>query len=91
VLADDERGRLRRLATISPGMGFGEPAIVEDTRRTAFVRSDQPSVCWVLKSSAFHSLEASNPLLKVRLLENLLRSVSRILERLTQEAVADRS
>jgi glutaminase len=90
VVADDPRGRLRRLATLSPGMGFGEPAIVDDAQRSAFVRADQPSVCWVLKNSAVHSLEASMPRLKIRLLENLLRSASRIVERLTREAVSDR-
>jgi glutaminase len=90
VLADDARGQLRRLATLSPGMGFGEPSLVESTTRTAFVRADRASVCWVLESAAVHSLEAVAPLLKIRLLENLLRSTSRIVGRLTRETVADR-
>lgn len=90
VLADDARGRLRRLATLSPGMGFGEPAVVDDTRRSAFVRADEASACWVLKNALVHSLETSGPQLKIRLLENLLRSTSRIVDRLTREAVSDR-
>ncbi|HVH07260.1 MAG TPA: glutaminase A [Myxococcota bacterium] len=89
VLADDPRGRLRRLATLSPGMGFGEPAIVETGARSAFVRADHASVCWVLKNAAVHSLEASTPKLKIRLLENLLRSSWRIVDRLTHEAVSN--
>jgi CRP-like cAMP-binding protein len=89
VVADDPRGRLRRLATLSPGMGVGEPSLVDSAPRTAFVRADRASVCWVLKSASVHSLEASAPLLKIRLLENLLRSASRIVGRLTRETVAD--
>jgi glutaminase len=90
VVADDQRGRLRRLSTLSPGMGFGEPAIVDSTRRTAFVRADRASVCWVLERSAVRSLDASSPKLKIKLLENLLRSTSRIVERLSRETLADR-
>ena len=91
VLTDDARGSLRRLATISPGMGFGEPAILDDAAtRTAFVRADRASVCWVLARSAVLSLDASNPMLKIRLLENLLRSTARIVERLRRETVIDR-
>jgi hypothetical protein len=90
VLADDPRGWLRRLSTLSPGMGFGEPAIVDSARRTAFVRADRASVCWVLERAAVHSLEASRPRLKIKLLENLLRSTSWIVERLSRETVADR-
>ena len=89
VVADDPRGRLRRLAVLSPGMGFGEPAIV-DARRTAFVRADEASVCWVLKNAAFRSFEASSPKLEIRLLENLLRSALRIVDRLTRDAISER-
>lgn len=90
VLTDDARGRLHRLSTLSPGMGFGEPALVEESVRGAFVRADRASVCWVLESAAVHALEASLPLLKIRLLENLLRSTTRIVSRLTREAVVER-
>jgi hypothetical protein len=57
--------------------------------RTAFVRSDRPSVCWVLKRASFESLDASCPELKIRLLENLLRSATRTLDRLSFEAVTE--
>jgi hypothetical protein len=43
----------------------------------------------VLKNAAVHSLEASTPKLKIRLLENLLRSSWRIVDRLTREAVSN--
>jgi glutaminase len=90
VLADLSDGRLRRLATLSPGMGFGEPSMVEGATRTAFVRADRPSVCWVLDRASFDSLESSCPELKIRLLENLLRSATTTLGRLSVEALAER-
>jgi len=90
VLTDTSDGRLRRLSTLTAGMGFGEPSMVEGAIRTAFVRADLPSVCWVLGRSAFDSLEASSPELKIRLLENLLRSATQTMGRLSFEALAER-
>ena len=89
VFSDLPDGRLRRLATLSPGMGFGEPAMVEGATRTASVRADQPSVCWVLKRADLDGLDASAPVLKIRLLENLLRSATKTFDRLSFEAVAE--
>jgi hypothetical protein len=43
-----------------------------------------------LKRASFDSLEASCPVLKVRLLENLLRTATRTLDRLSYEAAAER-
>jgi glutaminase len=90
VLSDMGDGRLRRLSTLSPGMGFGEPAMVEGAVRTAFVRADRPSACWVLKRATFDSLDTSYPTLKIRLLENLLRSSTKTLGRLSFEVLAER-
>jgi CRP-like cAMP-binding protein len=75
---------------VSPGLGFGEPAAADGAVRTAFVRADEDAVCWVLSASALHALEATHPLIKIRVLENLLRSNARIVDRLTREAVAER-
>jgi glutaminase len=90
VLTDFADGRMRRLSTLSPGMGFGEPSMVEGATRTAFVRADRDSVCYVLKRATFESLDAACPALKIRLLENLLRSATKTFGRLSFEAVADR-
>jgi glutaminase len=89
VLTDTPDGRLRRLSTLTAGMGFGEPSMVEGSTRTAYVRADLPSVCWVLSRSAFDSLETSSPAVKIRLLENLLRSATRTLGRLSFEVLAE--
>jgi glutaminase len=90
VLTDTHDGRLRRLSTLAAGMVFGEPSILEASTRTAFVRADVPSVCWVLSRAAFGSLEAAYPELSIRVLENLLRSATQTLGRLSFEALAER-
>jgi glutaminase len=90
VVAESPDGRQRRLATLSPGVGFGEPSLVEGAVRTASVRADRASVCWVLKRATFESLDTSYPTLKIRLLENLLRSATSTFSRLSVEATAER-
>jgi len=90
VLTDTTDGRLRRLSTLTAGMGFGEPSMVEGSLRSAYVRADVPAVCWVLTRTAFDSLDVSHPELKIRLLENLLRSATQTLGRLSFEALAER-
>jgi glutaminase len=91
VLTDTPDGHLHRLSTLAAGMAFGEQSIVEGSIRTAFVRADVASVCWVLSRSAFDSLELANPELKIRLLENLLRSATQTLGRLSFEVLAERA
>jgi glutaminase len=90
VLTDLSDGRVRRLSTLSAGMGFGEPSMVAGATRTAFVRADRASVCYVLKRATFESLDAACPALKIRLLEKLLRSATRTFGRLSFEAAAER-
>ena len=91
VLLEGSDGRLRRLSTLTAGMGFGELSMVgADATRTAFVRADDPAVCWVLGRSAFASLDTECPDLKIRMLENLLRSATQTLGRLSFEVLAER-
>jgi glutaminase len=89
VLVDTTGGDLRRLSTLSPGMGFGEHFLVEHATRTAFVRADCPSTCWVLSRSDFRRLADASPKVAIKLLQNLIRSSSGIMERLSAEAVGD--
>ncbi len=88
VLAEDAQGGLRRLATLSPGMCFGEAALLEDATRSASVRADQPAVCYALSRAAARGLAQTRPELALRLLENLLRSSARTVARLSSERLA---
>jgi glutaminase len=87
VLSASPTGELQRLSTISPGMCFEEVSIVEGAERTAFVRADRPATFWVLHRNDFASLSTTDPVLKIKLLENLLRASSRTIHRLGIDSV----
>ncbi len=81
-------GGVRRLSTLSPGMGFGEAALIAGGVRSADVRADSVVECYVLSASRFAQLEHTCPALMIRLLINLLRSSAEIAVRLTSEVAA---
>ena len=89
VLSDTVSGRLHRLSTLTAGMGFGEPFLVEHASRSAFVRADCPATCWVLSRADFERLSAASPEVALKLLKNLLVSSSSIIDRLSHEVLAD--
>ena len=73
VLVDAPDGTMRRIATMGIGTCFGEPAmLVDGGPRTAWVRADAPTVCWTMHRDVFQALGASQPTVKIRLLENLI-------------------
>ena len=88
VLAEGTDGQLHRLSTLSAGMGFGEPSLAGGGTRTASVRADTRAVSWVLDRAAYESLDGPEQSIRVKLLENLLRSSTRSVARLTGEALA---
>ena len=81
-------GALKRLSTLSPGMGFNESALIGGGTRTADVRSDTAVHCRVLSAATFASLQQDRPSLAIRLLHNLLRSTIETAGRLTAEVAA---
>jgi CRP-like cAMP-binding protein len=85
VTIDLPDGQRRRLATLGPGMIFGEAALLEGGPRTADVRADSEVRCLVLTSTAFDALEVEHPAIAAALLRNLLRSVGATAARLTAE------
>ena len=85
VTIDLAGGGTRRLTTCTPGMIFGEMAILERRPRSAVVRADTPVECWELMIADFEHLTGTHPDLKVKLLENFARSLSIRVRRLTDE------
>jgi glutaminase len=85
VMLDLPGGERRRLATLSPGMVFGELSIMSRERRTADVRADSPVECYSISADDFDQLGVSDPAVKCLLLENLLRVVGRLARRMTDE------
>ena len=78
-------GSTRRLTTCTPGMLFGEMAILERRPRSAAVIADTPVECWELPIADFEHLTGTHPDLKVKLLENFARTLSLRVRRLTDE------
>jgi CRP-like cAMP-binding protein len=87
VTLDLPNGQIMRLTTRSPGMTFGELAIVDRaSTRTADVLADNAVDCYALTIDAFDELGKVRPDIKMTLLENLLRNVAQMVARMSQEA-----
>jgi glutaminase len=78
-------GGRRRLATLGPGMTFGESALLDGGRRTADIHADSEVACLVLSVDAFEELLTERPDVAAQVLRNLLRTVGATAARLTRE------
>ena len=85
VYLEVSEGRRKRLATLSPGVGFGEAAFVFGGLRSADVIADGAVLCYSLTHEDFERLAPSHTSLKVGLLQNLLRSATQISNRLIED------
>jgi glutaminase len=81
-------GQQHRLATLGPGMAFGELAIISGGERTADVYADSRVECLVLRYEVFRRLGRDAPESKIVLLENMLRNAAATVNRLTHEVAA---
>ena len=88
VLMNRDTGEPQRLATLSPGMAFGELALVTRSPRSADVRADTAVECYALSADRFAELGRTHPAVKMTLLENMLRQAVEVVARLNQEVVA---
>jgi len=69
-------GTQKRLATFSPGMAFGEIAVLDRTTRSAVVTADTDVECDLLSVDAFERLGQTQPQIQIVLLRNLALSLS---------------
>jgi len=81
-------GRLKRLATLVPGMAFGELAILAHSTRSADIRADEGVDCYSLSADTFERLGREHPRIKLVLLENMLRRAYDTVSRLNRELAA---
>jgi len=84
VFAQTETGP-KRLAAFSPGVSFGDLAIVNNTKRTADVISETASRCYQISAEEFNGWEKSDPAMHARIIKNLLRINVALLRRSSQE------
>ncbi|HSJ04838.1 MAG: glutaminase A [Verrucomicrobium sp.] len=78
-------GLQKRLATFSPGMAFGEMALLDRAPRSAVVMADSDVTCDILPIEAFDALETTHPHIKIVLLSNLAHNLSTKLRKANRE------
>ena len=77
--------KLKRLSALSAGAIFGELAFIDQMPRSADVRADTDIECYTLSREDFDHLSESDPHLRAALLENLVRHISQMLRRISDE------
>jgi len=85
VMLQTNNGARKRLATFTAGMAFGEMAFIDRAPRSANVIPDTELVCDLLDLDAFEALSKHDPLIKIKLLENLCLGLSSKLRKSNRE------
>ena len=78
-------GAQKRLGLFSPGMAFGEVAMLDGARRSATVLAETDVECHLLKRDAFDALGETHPRIKIVLLTNMALGLARLLRKATRE------
>lgn len=85
VFVGGDSGPKRRLGTFSPGMTFGEVALLDSAPRSATILADSPVDCVLLTRVGFVCLGDTHPIIKIKLLENISRGLCRKLRKANRE------
>ncbi len=78
-------GASRRLATFSPGMAFGEMALLDGAPRAATILADTDVDCDLLEVNDFEALGVSHSAIKIKLLQNLCLGLCRSLRKANRD------
>jgi glutaminase len=84
ILGPLEDGAHQRIASLGPGMNFGEMVLLGQMTRSASVYADTEVKCRVLEMADINRLSEQAPQLKLALLENLAKDMAAKLRRATQ-------
>jgi len=85
VLVALPSGARKRLAAFSPGMVFGEMAMIDRAPRSAIITADTKVECDILSVEDFDELGRSHPNIKIKLLDSLSRALCRKLRKANRE------
>jgi len=80
-----EDGRRKRLATFSPGMAFGEMAMIDHAPRSATIVAETDVSCDLLTIGKLTALGATHPKIKIHVLENISLDLCRKLRKANRE------
>jgi len=84
ILVPLRDGAHQRIASLGPGMNFGEMTLLGQTTRSASVYADTEVKCRILDIADIALLSEHAPPLKIALLENLASDIAAKLRRATQ-------
>ena len=84
ILVPLVHGAHQRVASLGPGMNFGEMVLFGQTTRSATVVADTETTCRILAADELDRISKQEPLLKIILLENLGKDMANSLRRATQ-------
>ena len=77
--------RRQRVSTITPGLAFGELALLDGGKRSADVIADEPALCYVLPIVKLRALASDHPAVESKLIFNISRELSARLRRADAE------
>jgi glutaminase len=77
--------RRQRLSTISPGLVFGELALLDGGTRSADAIAEEPAHCYVLPMAKLRELAKRHPEIERKLVGNIARELARRLRRADAE------
>jgi glutaminase len=73
------------LSTLTPGLAFGDLALLDGGTRSADVIADEPTLCYALPIAKFRTLATSHPEIQNKLISNIGRELSARLRRADAE------
>ena len=77
--------RKKRVASIGPGLSFGEMALLDGGKRSADIIADDKVICYGLRVQQLHELTAAHPNIMITILGNLTREFSERLRHANEE------
>ena len=80
--------RKKRVASIGPGLSFGEMALLDGGKRSADIIADERVICYGLAVEQLQELAAEHPNIMITILSNLTREFSERLRHANEEISA---
>jgi glutaminase len=78
-------GRRKRVASIGPGLSFGEMALLDGGKRSADIVADERVICYGFQVEQLQALAAEHPNIMITILGNLTREFSERLRHANEE------
>ncbi|ODR98750.1 hypothetical protein AUC68_05915 [Methyloceanibacter methanicus] len=76
IQVHDKPGKHKRVASIGPGLTFGEMALLDGGKRSADVIANEKVICYGLGVEELHELAEEHPNVMITILGNLTREFS---------------